>query len=743
MVTVPTNAGEVSVEDLGAVLMHEHVFIRTESLQWGWPGFAGWDEEAEVAAARERLTRLRRAGVGAIVDLTVPGLGRDPALVARAAEGTGITVLFATGYFTADRLPLPFQFRGPGRLLDGDDRLLESLFERDLTVGMGATGIRAAVLMVVTDVRGMTEDAERLARAVASVSARTGAVICTQAHAPTRRGLDQQRIFAEHGADLSRVLIGHCSESTDLDYLEELIAAGSYLGWDRCGQSMDVPLEAQLDTLAELCWRGHAGQVMLSHDQASFIDYWPGTEIDQTLPGWPSASFHGKVLPGLRARGVPDDQIRQMLVRNPRDFLARGQSPPAAAAPGGRSAADPAQGAGRAAGGALISAGRADPGRFSGREREIGELRKLARVERMVTLTGPGGTGKTRLLEALLDAVADGYPDGAFLVRLADLRQPELIAARVAAAVGVCPENRVPLADTLAEALRGRRLVLALDGCEHLASACATLCLQLLASSPGLEILVATRKPLGLAAEARWPVPPLTLPEDEAPDLVHAARSDAVRLFADRASAADPDFTLNAGNCAVVTAICRATEGLPLGIELAAARLRRHSVAQVAASLADRLRPPGRATRPARSASAPRCGPCSAGPRKGCRRPSRWCCAGCRCSTAGRWRWPSGSAPTMACPPPRSTACWPTWPRRRWWRPCRARRRLPRSARDRGRPVRFATGCRRRSATTPPPAWPGPARARSCAAASGTTSPARPSTWPASAPPGCPPPGPC
>jgi predicted metal-dependent phosphotriesterase family hydrolase/predicted ATPase len=593
MVTVPTNAGEVSVEDLGAVLMHEHVFIRTESLQWGWPGFAGWDEESEVAAARERLIRLRRAGVGAIVDLTVPGLGRDPALVARTAEGTGVKVLFATGYFTADRLPLPFQFRGPGRLLDGDDRLLESLFERDLTVGMGATGIRAAVLTVVTDVRGMTEDAERLARAVASVSARTGAVICTQAHAPSQRGLDQQRVFAEHGADLTRVLIGHCSESTDLDYLEELIAAGSYLGWDRCGQSMDVPIEAQLDTLAELCWRGHAGQIMLSHDQASFIDYWPGPEIDQTLPGWPTASIHGGVLPGLRARGVPDAQIEQMLVRNPRDFLARGQSPPAAAGGGARSAAVLVQGGGRTAGSGLSTVGRAGPGRFSGREREIAELRKLARVERMVTLTGPGGTGKTRLLTTLLDTVRDGYPDGAFLVGLADLRQPDLVAARVAAAVGICPENGVPLADTLAEALRGRRLALALDGCEHLASACATLCLQLLASSPGLLILASSRKPLCLAAEVRWPVPPLTLPEDTVPDLTRAARSDAVRLFADRAGAADPGFALDAGNCGAVAAICRAVDGLPLGIELAAARLRRHSVAQVAASLADRLRPPG------------------------------------------------------------------------------------------------------------------------------------------------------
>jgi phosphotriesterase-related protein len=321
MVTVPTSAGDVDVEDLGAVLMHEHVFVRSEALQWGWPGFGGWDEEAEVAAARERLSQLREAGIRSILDMTIPGLGRDPALVARAAAGTGINVMFATGIFTLDCLPFPFQYRGPGKFLDGDDRLLESLFERDLTEGMGDTGIRAAVLKVVTDVRGMTEDVERLTRAVANVSVRTGAVICTHAHAASRRGLDQLRIFDEHGVDPGRVLIGHCSETTDLDYLQQIVDNGSYIGWDRCGMDLDVPLEAQLDTLAELCYRGYASRVTLSHDKASFMDWWTSAEIEKVLPSWHSAYVHTGVLPGLRDRGVPEDDLRQIMIRNPRDFF--------------------------------------------------------------------------------------------------------------------------------------------------------------------------------------------------------------------------------------------------------------------------------------------------------------------------------------------------------------------------------------------------------------------------------------
>ena len=283
---VPTTAGDADVDDLGVVLMHEHVFIRTEPLQWGWPGFGGWDTEAEVAAARERLLGLRQLGVGTILDMTVPGLGRDPALVARAAAGTGLKVMFATGFYTYDNLPFPFHFRGPGKVLDGDDHVLESLFERDLTEGIGDSGFRAAVLKVVTDEPGMTDDVQRLAVAVANVHLRTGAPICTHAHAPSKRGLDQQRVLGSRGVDLTRVMIGHSNESTDLDYLEQLIDNGSYLGWDRCGLPVTVPLDIQLDTLAALCRRGYADRVMLAHDKSSFTDWFTAAESDFGLPDW-------------------------------------------------------------------------------------------------------------------------------------------------------------------------------------------------------------------------------------------------------------------------------------------------------------------------------------------------------------------------------------------------------------------------------------------------------------------------
>jgi phosphotriesterase-related protein len=322
MPSVPTTAGDIDVGDLGVVLMHEHVFIRTEPLQQGWPGFGGWDAEAEVAAARERLSWLSRAGVGAILDMTVPGLGRDPELVARAVDGTGVKVMFATGYYTYDNLPFPFQYRGRGKVLDDADQMLESLFEQDVTSGIGDTGFRAAVLKIVTDEQGMTPDIERLAIAIANVHGRTGAPICTHAHAPTERGLEQQRLLASRGVDLGRVLVGHSNETTDLGYLEQIIENGSYLGWDRCGLAIAVPLDAQLDTLAKLCERGYASRVMLSHDKVSFTDWFTNAEQDFVLPDWQFTYIHSGLLPGLREHGISEDQIDQMLVRNPRDFFA-------------------------------------------------------------------------------------------------------------------------------------------------------------------------------------------------------------------------------------------------------------------------------------------------------------------------------------------------------------------------------------------------------------------------------------
>jgi predicted ATPase/DNA-binding NarL/FixJ family response regulator len=232
----------------------------------------------------------------------------------------------------------------------------------------------------------------------------------------------------------------------------------------------------------------------------------------------------------------------------------------------------------------------AEPNSFIGRERELSELRRMLRHTRALTLWGPGGIGKTRLALRLLAAVADEFPDGAWFVELADLQQADLVATRVAAVIGVSEEAGRPLRQTLADALRARRLLLALDNCEHLIDVCAELGQWLLASSPGLRLLTTSREPLRLAAETVWRVPPLSVaPAGTDPAGKDAYRYEAIRLFADRAAAARPGFVVGPDNAAVVTSICRALDGMPLAIELAAARIRALSVEEISARLDDRF----------------------------------------------------------------------------------------------------------------------------------------------------------
>lgn len=244
-----------------------------------------------------------------------------------------------------------------------------------------------------------------------------------------------------------------------------------------------------------------------------------------------------------------------------------------------------------------------EPNSFVGRERELDELRELALASRALTLCGVGGIGKTRLAMRLLPMLADEFSDGVWFVELADLGQPDLVVSRIASVIEVTEEPGRPLLDTLADALRPRRLLLALDNCEHLIDACARTCQRLLASSPGLRVIATSREPLRVAAESVWQVPPLSLPSDDGvvgPE--ELGDCDAIRLFAERAAAVHPGFALSSGNARAATAICRALDGVPLALELAAAWVRVLSMEQIEARLSDRfgLLTTGERTAPAR-----------------------------------------------------------------------------------------------------------------------------------------------
>jgi hypothetical protein len=180
------------------------------------------------------------------------------------------------------------------------------MFVRDIEEGIAGTGVRAAMLKCATDEPGVTPGVERVLRAVAQAHRQTGVPISTHTHAQfTRRGLEQQRIFEEEGVDLSRVVIGHSGDTTDIEYLEELIARGSYLGMDRFGIDTLLPFEDRVRPWPQLCERGHADKMVLSHDAACFNDWIP-ERAAPAFPNWHYLHIHNDVIPALRARGVTD-----------------------------------------------------------------------------------------------------------------------------------------------------------------------------------------------------------------------------------------------------------------------------------------------------------------------------------------------------------------------------------------------------------------------------------------------------
>lgn len=233
---------------------------------------------------------------------------------------------------------------------------------------------------------------------------------------------------------------------------------------------------------------------------------------------------------------------------------------------------------------------------FIGRARDLEEVRARLAGARLVTLTGPGGIGKTRLAIRAAEECAPEYADGVRFVDLAPLAGAALVPQAVARAMQVQEAPDRSLTEALQEALGARQFLVVLDNCEHLLDACAQLSEALLSSCPHLQVLATSRQPLGLAGEVAWPVAPLSLPgngrqtgDAAAPPPGDLLDFEAVRLFVERGSTATPDFALTAENGTAIVQVCRRLDGIPLALELAAARLKVLSVEQIAARLDDRF----------------------------------------------------------------------------------------------------------------------------------------------------------
>ena len=319
MGSVPTFRGPVDGADLGPTLIHEHIFVRNLELEGVLPGLTFQVEEATVRAIRE-LTALCAAGIRTVVDLTVPGLGRAIPTVAAVAERVPLHLVAATGYYTADVLPLYFQFHGPDRLIDEPDPLVE-MFVRDIEEGIAGTPVRAAMIKVMTGAEGFTPDVVRVMSAAAAAHARTGVTITTHSVPKSRNGLAQQAFLQEHGVPTGRIVIGHSGDTEDIDYLRELMDNGSTIGMDRFGMEHVLSDDRRVATVLRLLERGYAERMVLSHDAAIYSHVTPPAWRAREAPSWHMATISNRILPMLRSGGASEADLEQMLVTNPRRLL--------------------------------------------------------------------------------------------------------------------------------------------------------------------------------------------------------------------------------------------------------------------------------------------------------------------------------------------------------------------------------------------------------------------------------------
>jgi phosphotriesterase-related protein len=328
MPTVETVTGPVEADDLGTTLIHEHLRNRDEAVEAQWPTDAETAEEEPphvVAPGGHYEIAVREAkaavdlGVKTIGEPTAMFLGRDVNLMRRVSEETGLQIVACTGIYTYDHLPQFFLNRTPDQIAD--------LFVADIEQGIQGTDIKAAFIKCAADEPGVTENIEKVHRAAARASVRTGTPIMAHTRPASNTAPRQIEIFEEEGVDPSKLQMAHTGDSDDLDYIERVLETGVWIGLDRYGLELFLPYERRQATTKALLERGYADRMFLSADSVATLDWFPFEVLQQLIAAgaakdWNIRIVPEKVLPELREAGMTDEQERTMMVENPVRWLS-------------------------------------------------------------------------------------------------------------------------------------------------------------------------------------------------------------------------------------------------------------------------------------------------------------------------------------------------------------------------------------------------------------------------------------
>jgi phosphotriesterase-related protein len=315
MPTVETVNGPVDAEELGVTLIHEHFRAIDEAGRFQFPHL--YDEQGEWDAAMHDAKAVKRHGVKTVVEPTAMFLHRDAAFSKRVADESGLQVVLATGVYSYDHLP---QF-----LLNRDEDAVAAIFVHEIEHGIQGSEIKPALIKCAADAPGMTPNVEKIHRAAARACVQTGRPIMAHSRPAGGTGLVQMRIFEEEGVDPAKVQVAHTGDTDDLDYIERLLDTGCWIGMDRYGLDIFLPTEPRQKTVLALLEKGHADRMFLSQDYCSTIDWFP-LEIQDSLkasevPKWSMTFLFEEVIPELKERGMSDEQLRQMMVENPKRWL--------------------------------------------------------------------------------------------------------------------------------------------------------------------------------------------------------------------------------------------------------------------------------------------------------------------------------------------------------------------------------------------------------------------------------------